>query len=130
MMNDMGKNIALLLDCKTRWSSLAEMITIFNKTKSCVSKALVDLGLGVNSEYVFTEQEYNDLISIDQILQPVKIAVEILCRRESNLMTAEATLRFVIRTLESQNNPLADKFAISLRKRITERRTNLTAILL
>lgn len=42
MMNDMGKNIALLLDCKTRWLSLAEMITLFIKTRSCVAKALVD----------------------------------------------------------------------------------------
>ncbi|CAG4946918.1 unnamed protein product [Parnassius apollo] len=130
MTKDMGKNIALLLDCQTRWSSLCEMITIFNKIRSCVPKTLIDLGLGANHDYVFTEQEYDVLMDLERILQPVKLAVEVLCRRESNLITAETTLRFIISKLININKPLARKLVDSLRKRISERRTDLTAVLL
>ncbi|CAG4968127.1 unnamed protein product [Parnassius apollo] len=130
MTKDMGKNIALLLDCQTRWLSLCEMITIFNKIRSCVSKTLIDLGLGANHDYVFTEQEYDVLMDLERILQPVKLAVEVLCRRESNLITAETTLRFIISKLININKPLARKLVDSLRKRISERRTHLTAVLL
>lgn len=130
MTKDLGKNITLLLDCKTRWSSLADMLTTFNQVRLCVSKALVDLGLGANTEYLFTEEEYNVLMDLEKVLQPVKLAVEVLCRRESNLITAEATLRFVVHKLEDINTPLAQKFVMSLRKRISERRTNMTAVLL
>lgn len=130
MLTDMGKNVALLLDCKTRWSSLSDMITIFNKVKLCVSKALVDLGFNANPDYLFTEQEYDVLIELEQILTPVKLAVEVLCRRDSNLMTAETTLRFVVCKLKDIDKPLAKKLVTSLRKRIAERRINLTAVIM
>lgn len=48
----------------------------------------------------------------------------------SDLAIAETTLRFMIRKLEELKTPLAEKLAGSLRKRIVERRTNLTACLL
>lgn len=130
MEKDMGKSFSLLLDCKTRWSSLCQMVTIFNKAKLCVSKTLVDLGLGANLDYIFTEQEYDVLMDLERILQPVKLAVEVLCRRESNLITAETTLRFVISKLKDIKTHLAEKLVDSLRKRISERQINSTAVLL
>lgn len=62
-----------------------------------IYKSLVDLGLGANSDYLFTEQEYNVLMDLVRILQPVKLSVEVLCKLDSNLITAETTLIFVIR---------------------------------
>ncbi|CAG4949318.1 unnamed protein product [Parnassius apollo] len=69
-------------------------------------------------------------MDLERILQPVKLADEVLCRRESNLITAETTLRFIISKLININKPLARKLVDSLRKRISERRTDLTAVLL
>lgn len=43
---------------------------------------------------------------------------------------AETILRFIIRKLEELKTPLAEELAAFLRKRIVERRTNLTACLL
>lgn len=106
------------------------MITIFNKVKLCVSKALIDLGLAANPDYFFNEVEYTVLTDLERVFQPVKVAVEVLCRRESNLITAETTLRFVISKLEGQETILVKKLATSLRKRIAERRTKITAVLL
>ncbi|KAJ2937212.1 hypothetical protein O0L34_g19209 [Tuta absoluta] len=95
ILTDVENNTSSLsLDCKTRCSSLIEMIKKFNKVKLCVCKALVDFGFGANPEYLFTEQEYDVLLDLEQILHPLKVAVEVLCRRDSDLITAEKTLSY------------------------------------
>ncbi|GBP21651.1 hypothetical protein EVAR_16197_1 [Eumeta japonica] len=38
-----GKELSLLLDCKTRWNSLLTMLERFYLLKSCIQKALIDL---------------------------------------------------------------------------------------
>lgn len=127
---EFDKNLQLHLDCKTRWSSLADMISTFNKVKLCVSKALIDLGLDTDSEYSLSAEECTVLTNLERIFEPVKLAVEVLCHRDSDLVTAETTLRFVIRELEEQSTPLAKKLAESLIIRISKRRTCLTSVLL
>ncbi|CAH0405771.1 unnamed protein product [Chilo suppressalis] len=127
---EFGKDIKLQQDCKTRWSSLADMISTFNRIKLCVSKALIDLGLEADPNYSLSAEEHTVLVNLDKAFQPVKLAVEVLCRRDTDLAIAETTLRFMIRKLEELKTPLAEKLAGSLRKRIIERRTNLTACLL
>lgn len=82
-----------------------------------MSKAL---GLGANSDDLFTELEYDVVMDLAQILQPVQLAVELLYKRDSNLITAETTLRFVIRKLKPLNLSLTLKLVISSRKRIEQ----------
>ncbi|CAG4956227.1 unnamed protein product [Parnassius apollo] len=106
-----GKNLQLQLDCKTRWSNLADMISTFNKVKLCVGKALIDLGLDTNSDYSLSAEEYIVLRNLDRVFQPIKLAVDVLCRRDSDLVTAETTLRFMIRKLEELTTTLARKLA-------------------
>lgn len=127
---EFGKDIKLQLDCKTRWSSLADMISTFIRIKLCVSKALIDLCLDADPDYSLNAEEHAVLANLDKAFQPIKLAVEVLCRQDTDLATAETTLRFMIRKLEELKTPLAEKLAVSLRKRIVERRTNLTACLL
>lgn len=127
---EFGKDIKLQLDCKTRWSSLADMISTFIRIKLCVSKALIDLSLEADPNYSLNAEEHAVLANLDKAFQPVKLAVEVLCRQDTDLAIAETTLRFMIRKLEELKTPLAEKLAGSLRKRIVERRTNLTACLL
>ncbi|CAG5034884.1 unnamed protein product [Parnassius apollo] len=127
---EFGKDIKLQLDCKTRWSNLADMISTFIRIKLCVSKALIDLSLEADPNYCLNAEEHAVLANLDKAFQPVKLAVEVLCRQDTDLAIAETTLRFMIRKLEELKTPLAEKLAGSLRKRIVERRTNLTACLL
>lgn len=127
--NEFGKNMQLVLDCKTRWSSLADMISRFNKLKTCVSKAFIDVNLGTNPNYAFSEEEYVALVELEHVFQPIKLAVEVLCRRDSDLITAETTLRFMVRKLENLTTPIAQKLADAMRTRIRERRTIMTAAL-
>lgn len=55
IQQEFAKTIQLVLDCKTRWSSLCNMISTYNKVKQCVAKTLVDLLLSSNSDYFFTD---------------------------------------------------------------------------
>ncbi|CAG5048039.1 unnamed protein product [Parnassius apollo] len=101
-----------------------------DKVKLCVGKALIDLGLDTNSDYSLSAEEYIVLRNLDRVFQPIKLAVEVLCRRDSDLVTAETTLRFMIRKLEELMKTLARKLAESLRSRIAERQTCLTSVLI
>ena len=44
---EQNKELSLVLDCKTRWSSMYEMIERFICLKKCISKALLDLLLNM-----------------------------------------------------------------------------------
>lgn len=127
---EFGRRIELDRDCKTRWSSLATMVEKFNKLKLCIAKALIDLGLSTNIEYRFLEHDFDALVNLENILKPVKLAVEVLCRQDANLITAEATLKFMIKKLEDNHSTLASELALSLRRRILQRRRNVTALLI
>ncbi|GBN53773.1 hypothetical protein AVEN_212-1 [Araneus ventricosus] len=43
---DTGKELSLILDCRTRWNSLLAMIESFRKLKVCIDKAMIDIGSG------------------------------------------------------------------------------------
>ena len=43
VQNEFGISLNLILDCKTRWNSLSDMLERFLKLKDCVMKALIDL---------------------------------------------------------------------------------------
>ncbi|KAL0895021.1 hypothetical protein ABMA27_013490 [Loxostege sticticalis] len=126
---EFGKELQLILDCRTRWSSLASMLSRFNEVKHCISKALIDLKL-TSSSFSFTDEEYMTLTHIEQALEPVKLAVNVLCREDATLITAETTLRFMINKLNLQNTRLSQELVVSLSRRIKERRTSITAVLL
>ncbi|GBP55622.1 hypothetical protein EVAR_35857_1 [Eumeta japonica] len=130
IQQEFGKTIQLVLDCKTRWSSICNMISTYNRVKQCVAKTLVDLSLSSNPEYFFTDEEHAVLIDLENTLQPVKLAVEVLCRQDIDLVSAEHTLRFMVRKLGNLKTPLSEKLVSSMNNRISERRIKATAVLL
>lgn len=123
---DTGKELSLILDCRTRWNSLLNMIERFYKLKLCIDKALID----VQSDIKFSGLEWLKIKDLIDSLQPFKIAVETLCRRDSTLLTAETTLKFVLEKLLTHNTQLSTELSEALRVRIKERRTVVTGILI
>ncbi|CAH0560586.1 unnamed protein product [Brassicogethes aeneus] len=121
-----GKELSLILDCRTRWNSLLAMIERFYKLKVCIDKALIDIG----SETKFTDLEWSSIKDLVDSLQPFKLAVEVLCRRDSTLLIAETTQKFILEKLRTQDTFLSAELSKALRERIKERRTIVTGILI
>ena len=65
----------LILDCKTRWSSLLDMLERIVRIKVPVQKALLDLQEMPN----LSNQEFTDISIIFFSLSPIKAAIEALC---------------------------------------------------
>ena len=76
------------------------MLDRFYILRNCIRKALID----VKSSVIFTEDEFDTISHIITALEPVKLAVEALCRQDANMLTDEATLKFMINTLKMQNS--------------------------
>jgi hypothetical protein len=126
ILEEHGKNLKLILDCQTRWNSLLDMLERFYSLRLCIRKALLDIA----SEICFTDEEWSQINDLIFCLEPLKIGLEVLCRRESNLITAETTFRFMLDKLEQQSSTLSIGLAKALRERLTARRSNLTDMLI
>lgn len=126
ILEDHGKELKLLLDCRTRWSSLFTMLERFNLVKYSIQKCLIDL----KSPFSFTDEELQSIIDNISALQPVKLTVEVLCRKDSNLLTATTAMQFMIQTLDKNESSICKKMSDALKIRIKERlRPELSGIL-
>lgn len=127
VLHEHGKQLNLILDCQTRWNSLFDMLERFYCLKLCIGKALID----ISSEIRFSLEEWSEINNLILGLEPLKIGLEALCRRESNLFTAETTFRFMLDKLDQQSSVLSTDLAAALRERLKQRRnTNLTGLLI
>ncbi|XP_061720920.1 uncharacterized protein LOC133527772 [Cydia pomonella] len=115
---DEKKNVHLILDCKTRWSSLADMVTRFILLKQSILKSLID----IKSQITFSEDEFQQLNEIADSLNMIKTTVESICQRDANLLTAEIAMKFMIQKLSENHNQLSMKLVKALKERIAERR--------
>jgi wyosine [tRNA(Phe)-imidazoG37] synthetase (radical SAM superfamily) len=68
-----------------RWNSLHSMLERFDKVKNCILKSLI------GSSISFDEEELNMIHNLVTLLEPVKLAVEALCRRDATLLSADKT---------------------------------------
>lgn len=120
---EFGKKIQLMIDVKTRWNSLYLMLERFYEVKNSILKSLIDL----NSTISFEEHEWEMINILVTTLAPIKLAAEALCRRDATLISADATISFMIDNLGS--NELALQMKESLSRRMNERRTNAASLL-
>lgn len=119
------KELSLILDCKTRWNSLVDMLERFVLLKDCIQKSLIDL----NSPVVINDSEFQIMRDIIQCLEPVKLTVEAICRKDANLCTADVSFKFLFQELANLNTPLSKDFQQALTNRINERRTIMSGVI-
>ena len=124
---ELGREVSLTLDCRTRWNSMVDMLSRFLQLRGPVQKALIDLGQQYES--VITDGEFNVIQEMVSCLEPVKLVVNALCRRDTNLVSAEAALKFCITQLQKQSSELARMLAEVLEHRIKERRGQHSAVM-
>ena len=95
----LNTELKLILDSKTKWNSLLEMIKLFVRTEKCIRMALVEIGTSTT----ITNAEIKILHDLIDFLEPVKHAADGLCRRNATLLTAERIHDFVFKTLSNSN---------------------------
>ena len=115
---EQNKELSLVLDCKTRWSSMYEMIERFILLKKCISKALLDLSI----EDDMSAAEFSFVNELKCSLEPMKLAIEALCRKDATLLTAEGIFQFLFLELKKRKSSLAKDLLYALRNRIRQRR--------
>lgn len=109
----------LILDCRTRWNSLADMLERFVKLKVPIQKAMIDLK--INQE--LSESEYQRLADLSRVFEILKATVEELCKRTASLITADTALKFMFTKLDAMQHELvARELVTSLKRRVKERR--------
>lgn len=120
VIKECGHEVHLKLDCKTRWSSLLEMLSTFQRLRIPIQKALID----VKQPTLVSSADFTTVHNIVASLSPVQILVEALCRRDTTLLSADAALKFCIAELDKQTTcELAKATAAALRLRVKERRS-------
>lgn len=112
------KDLRLILDCKTRWSSLADMLARFLTLKVVVQKALIDY----DNHITFSEEEMKRLEELSNTMNVIKATVEVLCEENANLIMTETALKFMIEKLGEIHNEVSRDLLVSLKQRIGERR--------
>jgi len=99
----------------------------FLQLRGPVQKALIDLGLGEQAK--ITDADLTVIGEVVSCLEALKLAVNALCRCETNLISAHAALNFCVVQLQKQNNELARTLADVLETRINERHATHAGVL-
>lgn len=118
VISQCGHEVQLKLDCKTRLNSLLDMLSAFLRLRSPIQKALIDL----KQPSLVSDADFDIIQDTVAALEPVKIVVEALCRRETTLLSADAALKLCINELTTNGSTLATATAAAMRIRIKERR--------
>ena len=116
-----GKEISVILDCKTRWCSLHSMVERFIKLEEPLNKVLDDLGL---EKLKLSSGEIQLLRDIVAALEPFKVATEFLCKRKCNLVEAEDIIQFTAAKLRTIDSELSRNLLLSLETRYLNRRNS------
>ena len=119
-----GLNV--ILDCKTRWSSLINMLERIIRIKLPFQKALLDLGV---EDINIVDQEFEVISSIVEALKPIRIALDALCRRDANLITAEATVKFVLDEIHKSQSYYNIRIQEAINQRIVQERYTETSVI-
>ena len=101
------------------------MLERFLKLQGPIRKALIDS----KSSIVFSDNEFTQIENLVRALETVKLTVDALCRRDANLLTAEAALKFMITKLRRPDSSVSRDLAEALSTRISQRRTQLSGVL-
>ncbi|GFS50677.1 hypothetical protein TNCV_2042471 [Trichonephila clavipes] len=95
------------------------MMKRFLKLISPIQKAMIDLQIN------FSDSEFDLISGTASAVLLIKLAVEALCRRDSNLITANATVNFMLQSLKEQHTSLSEELYTTLKIRTEERHTGI-----
>lgn len=109
--------IELHLDVRHRWNSIPNMIDSLIKTKNCLFETFADL----NKLEIINKLDFAALLSLQEAMEPIKLAVEVLSREDSTLVSADTVIEFMLQKLENVAGTIGTELYENLKKRINER---------
>ena len=115
---EIGHELQLILDVKTRWNSLENMLVRFLKLRIPICKALIDQKV----KSLISDEDFQFVGDIVQSLTPIRLCAEALGRKDATLMTAEAAFGFVMDSLQELKSPVSRLCLDAVKKRYEERR--------
>jgi hypothetical protein len=95
--------------------------------QKCVSKALLDLSA---EELDLSKEEVKVVNDIVDCLGPLKVSVECLCRRDTDIAKADTILEFIFKQLGEQGSDTADRLLENLCVHLAVRRNRDVSLLL
>ena len=129
---DYGQHKALVLDVKTRWSSLCVMLDTFLKVFTQIMKAQIDITSMKNLKdkaINFSDEEQLVIGNMCDVLDIIKAGVDAIGRAESDLKTAELVVKFnIVKLSKIKDNPVAKAMLQAFKKRYNDRRNELSDI--
>ena len=114
----------LILDCRTSWNSLADMLDRYIKLQNVVKGVLEEYDYP--KEHQLTRRETDVVQQVSEALQMVKVAASYLSSRNINLMIADTIMKETIFTLNERNTAFTSQLAESLQRRYSERKLKKT----
>lgn len=114
----------LILDSRTRWNSLNHMLTRFFELKESIDLALLILDKNDESK-IMSEDEYQLIHSVIEVLTPLEQCVESICRKHCSLYEAHLSVEIALDELSQLESPLADDLKKYLIVKITPRLSEL-----
>lgn len=109
----------LILDCPTRWSSMANMIQRFLDLRTSIAKASISLGISFD----ISKNEILKLKDLCTALMPIKATVDALCRSDINLISADGLILNLLTNLQLMNTSISLYLFHNLVVEIGKRRT-------
>lgn len=115
-----GKELQLLLDCRTRWNSLIPMLKRIVSTYPSITLALSEL-----NENGLSGGELKMCADIIEVLEPIETLVLALCKRTTNIVGAEIAVECTLNHIKKQNTDLSRKMVAALLNRFGDTRRNM-----
>ena len=79
--------------------------------------------------YFFSDAEFEMLSNILSVLLPIKLTVEAICRQGATLLSADAAIQFMTKSITGHPCSLSYELKATLKVRILERRTEISSVL-
>lgn len=124
---EIGKEIELHFDVKTRWNSIVTMIEPLIKAETAIRHTLNKFQAG----HIIENFDFPALKTMHQAMEPVKLAITNLSREDATLITAHKILEFMFTKLSAINSDFSRELQKNLKKRVDDRmNTDLMNLLL
>ena len=117
-MGEQEQRLMLMSDCKTRWNSLDIMISSVLRVETPFFSLVSQL-----TDLKFSGDEIKVLKDLHNALNPLKHVSEMIGKDSSDLLTAEAAFKTMLKHLDDQeNNPVAAALFENVREEFEGRR--------